>query len=71
MSEFFKEFVDDQAGESSNEYGSVYLLVAVALFFVFVSMQGGLIVTVQTIASEFVNKLDSLSIANSDTNKSI
>ncbi len=68
---FLKEFVDDEAGEATNEYGSVYLLVAVALFFVFVTMQGGLIVTVQTIANEFVNKLDSLSIANSGTHKSI
>lgn len=71
MIEFFREFIDDEGGESTNEYGSVYLLVAVALFFVFVTMQGGLMVTVQTIASEFVDKLDSLSIANSGTHKSI
>ncbi len=65
VAQYVKNFITEEDGSVSNEYGSVYLMVAIALFVVYAAFHGGLLVTVQTIASEFVTKLDSLSIANS------
>lgn len=61
---FLKDFLTQEVGSTSNEYGSVYMLSALALAIVFVVFQGSLMATVHTIANEFVNKMDSLSVAN-------
>jgi Flp pilus assembly pilin Flp len=61
---FLKDFITEENGSSASEYGSTYLLVAIALAIVFVVFQGSLLTTVHTIADEFVNKMDSLSVAN-------
>jgi len=66
LASFLKDFVREEDGSTTNEYGGVYLLVAVALFVLFAVFHGGLLATVQLIAGEFVSKLDSMSIANSN-----
>ena len=61
----WKEFIHHEDGGTTNEYGSVYILLAIALFIIFAAFHGGITATVQTISTEFVNKLDTMSIANS------
>ena len=56
-----EEFFNQEEGSN----GTIVLVVAVALFIVFAAFQGGMISTVQTVAGDFVNKLDALSIADS------
>lgn len=65
LAAFTTKFLTEEDGAGSNEYGNVYLLVAIALFVIFAALQGGLMSAVDVVAGEFVNKLDSLSIADS------
>jgi len=58
------DFIKDESGSASSEYGSVYLLVAVGLFIVFTVFHGGISNAVGVIADDFVNKLDSMSVAS-------
>ncbi|MGD9684091.1 MAG: hypothetical protein AB7W16_23240 [Candidatus Obscuribacterales bacterium] len=58
------EFIKDESGSASGEYGSVYLLVALGLFIVFTVFHHGISNAVGVIADDFVNKLDRMSVAS-------
>jgi Flp pilus assembly pilin Flp len=58
-------FIEEEDGSGDTEYGNLYLVAAVALFIIFAAFQGGMMSTVQNVAGDFVNKLDSLSVADS------
>lgn len=64
MAKLLDQFRTEEDGAGSTDYGNVYLVAAVALFIIFAAFQGGLMLTVQTVAGEFVNKLDALSVAD-------
>lgn len=59
------QFIREEDGSGSTEHGNLYLVVAVALFAIFAAFQGGMLSTVSTVASQFVNQFDSLTIADS------
>lgn len=59
------QFITEEDGSGSTEHGNLYLVVAVALFAIFAAFQGGMLSTVSTVASQFVNQFDSLTIADS------
>lgn len=61
----FVQFISEEDGSGSTEHGNLYLVVAVALFAIFAALQGGMLSTVSTVASQFVNQFDSLTIADS------
>lgn len=48
----------------NRDYGVVYLLVAAGLFVVFAILQGNVISSVTSVADDFVNRMDALSIAS-------
>ena len=54
----------DRVEQPNKDYRSVYLLVAAALFVVLSVIQGGVVSSVSQMANEFVNRMDSISIAS-------
>lgn len=59
------QFISEEDGSGSTDHGNLYLVAAIALFALFAALQGGMLSTVSTVASQFVNQFDSLSIADS------
>lgn len=59
-----EDYTIEPASASKGNYGSVYLLVAIGLFVVFSVFHGGFLNAVSTIADDFTNKLDKMSIAS-------
>jgi Flp pilus assembly pilin Flp len=61
MSAHLAQFISEEDGSGSTEHGNLYLVVAIALFAIFATFQGGMLSTVSTVASQF----DSLKVADS------
>jgi hypothetical protein len=65
MKKFAEPITEEADRSASIDYGNVLLISAVALFIVFAAFKGGMVSTVQNVASDFASKFDSLSIADS------
>lgn len=58
-------FIEEEDGSGNTDYGNLLFVAAIALFVVFAAFQTGMVSTAQNVAGDFVNKFDSLSIADS------
>lgn len=64
MGEIVKFFNNENEGSGAADYGNLFLISAVALFIIFGAFQGGMMATVQNVASDFASKFDSLKVAD-------
>lgn len=60
--------INRDSKSSINDSGVIYIMVAVACLVVFLIIQSGVTTTMNSLASDLVDKMDSMSIASSESN---